>query len=174
MSHGLPCTWHVHVHMSALHFMCLTGNGRSRESYLSPLAHQYDAVPIQSSVVLCSCPSPSMVRPQTESSAAPGVPSGGSRQGPTMDSTATEPRPSATSLQHTTQPPPQPRKKRPEDFKFGKILGEGSFSTVSTRCCDRRGLSLDSLTVRARRWESRVPGGVLPQRRVSGWGSVLW
>ncbi|KTG41208.1 hypothetical protein cypCar_00036556 [Cyprinus carpio] len=30
-------------------------------------------------------------------------------------------------------PPPQPtqpRKKRPEDFRFGKILGEGSFSTV--------------------------------------------
>ncbi|XP_014872385.1 putative 3-phosphoinositide-dependent protein kinase 2 isoform X2 [Poecilia latipinna] len=25
---------------------------------------------------------------------------------------------------------PQPRKKKPEDFKFGKILGEGSFSTV--------------------------------------------
>ncbi|XP_061414924.1 LOW QUALITY PROTEIN: 3-phosphoinositide-dependent protein kinase 1 [Lethenteron reissneri] len=35
----------------------------------------------------------------------------------------------------TAQPQPQPtavhpRKKRPEDFKFGKILGEGSFSTV--------------------------------------------
>ncbi|KYO24103.1 3-phosphoinositide-dependent protein kinase 1 [Alligator mississippiensis] len=55
----------------------------------SPL---YDAVPIQSSVVLCSCPSPSM--------------------------------------QHSGQQPPQPRKKRPEDFRFGKILGEGSFSTV--------------------------------------------
>lgn len=25
---------------------------------------------------------------------------------------------------------PQPKKKKPEDFKFGKILGEGSFSTV--------------------------------------------
>ncbi|XP_066870339.1 3-phosphoinositide-dependent protein kinase 1 isoform X2 [Kogia breviceps] len=90
----------------------------------------YDTVPIQSSVVLCSCPSPSMVRTQTESSTAPGVPSCGSRQGPTMDSTAAESRPSANSLQHATQPPPQPRKKRPEDFKFGKILGEGSFSTV--------------------------------------------
>uniref|UniRef100_A0A2K6EBU8 3-phosphoinositide-dependent protein kinase 1 n=1 Tax=Macaca nemestrina TaxID=9545 RepID=A0A2K6EBU8_MACNE len=87
----------------------------------------YDAVPIQSSVVLCSCPSPSMVRTQTESSTAPGIP-GGSRQGPTMDGTAAEPRPGAASLQHA-QPPPQPRKKRPEDFKFGKILGEGSFST---------------------------------------------
>ncbi|KAM5330213.1 3-phosphoinositide-dependent protein kinase 1 isoform 2-T2 [Glossophaga mutica] len=91
----------------------------------------YDTVPIQSSVVLCSCPSPSMVRTQTESGTAPVVPSGGSRQGPTtMDSTAAESRPSANSLQHAAQPPPQPRKKRPEDFKFGKILGEGSFSTV--------------------------------------------
>ncbi|XP_064448440.1 3-phosphoinositide-dependent protein kinase 1 isoform X4 [Mirounga angustirostris] len=92
--------------------------------------HKYDTVPIQSSVVLCACPSPSMVRTQTESGIAPGIPSGGSRQGPTMDSTAAEARPSTNSLQHTTQPPPQPRKKRPEDFKFGKILGEGSFSTV--------------------------------------------
>uniref|UniRef100_A0A8C9K890 3-phosphoinositide-dependent protein kinase 1 n=1 Tax=Panthera tigris altaica TaxID=74533 RepID=A0A8C9K890_PANTA len=71
-----------------------------------------------------------MVRTQTESGSAPGIPSGGSRQGSTMDSTAAESRSSANSLQHTTQPPPQPRKKRPEDFKFGKILGEGSFSTV--------------------------------------------
>lgn len=97
--------------------------------------HQYDTIPIQSSVVLCSCPSPSMVRTQTDSGTAPVVPSGGSRQGPTMDSTAAESRPSANSLQHAAQPPPQPRKKRPEDFKFGKILGEGSFSTVSTCCC---------------------------------------
>uniref|UniRef100_A0AC11CR72 3-phosphoinositide dependent protein kinase 1 n=1 Tax=Ovis aries TaxID=9940 RepID=A0AC11CR72_SHEEP len=89
----------------------------------------YDTVPIQSSVVLCSCPSPSMVRTQTEPSTAPGVPSGGSRQGPAMDGTAAQPRASASALQHTAQPP-QPRKKRPEDFKFGKILGEGSFSTV--------------------------------------------
>lgn len=75
-----------------------------------------------------------MVRTQTEPSTAPGVPSGGSRQGPAMDGTAAQPRASASALQHTTQPP-QPRKKRPEDFKFGKILGEGSFSTVSTRRC---------------------------------------
>nr|XP_044986067.1 3-phosphoinositide-dependent protein kinase 1 [Jaculus jaculus] len=91
----------------------------------------YDTVPIQSSVVLCACPSPSMVRSQTESGVASGIPSGVSRQGPTMDGTAAESRPSTTSLQHPAQPPPpQPRKKRPEDFKFGKILGEGSFSTV--------------------------------------------
>ncbi|XP_047389269.1 3-phosphoinositide-dependent protein kinase 1 isoform X5 [Sciurus carolinensis] len=90
---------------------------------------QYDAVPIQSSVVLCACPSPSMVRTQTESGSATGIPSSGSRQGPTMDGTTAEARPSTNPLQHTAQPP-QPRKKRPEDFKFGKILGEGSFSTV--------------------------------------------
>ncbi|XP_075851092.1 3-phosphoinositide-dependent protein kinase 1 isoform X4 [Microcebus murinus] len=96
----------------------------------SELLGQYDTVPIQSSVVLCSCPSPSMVRTQTESGTAPGVPGGGSRQGPAMDGTAAESRTSASSLQHASQPPQQPRKKRPEDFKFGKILGEGSFSTV--------------------------------------------
>lgn len=75
-----------------------------------------------------------MVRTQTESGSAPGVPSSGSRQGPTMDGTTAESRPSTNPLQHTAQPP-QPRKKRPEDFKFGKILGEGSFSTVSMCCC---------------------------------------
>ena len=48
-----------------------------------------------------------------------------------MESTAAESRSSSNSLpQHTGQQPPQPRKKRPDDFKFGKILGEGSFSTV--------------------------------------------
>ncbi|EGW09760.1 3-phosphoinositide-dependent protein kinase 1 [Cricetulus griseus] len=72
-----------------------------------------------------------MVRSQTESSSAPGIPSGVSRQGPTMDGTTAEARPSTNPLQqHPAQLPPQPRKKRPEDFKFGKILGEGSFSTV--------------------------------------------
>ncbi|KAM9583820.1 3-phosphoinositide-dependent protein kinase 1 [Trichechus inunguis] len=90
----------------------------------------YDAVPIQPSVVLCSCSSPSMVRSQTDAGGAPAVPSGSSRQGPSMDGTTTEPRPDASALQHAGQPLPQPRKKRPEDFKFGKILGEGSFSTV--------------------------------------------
>lgn len=49
-----------------------------------------------------------------------------------MESTAAESRSSSNSLQqHTGQQPPQPRKKRPDDFKFGKILGEGSFSTVT-------------------------------------------
>ncbi|XP_006037207.1 3-phosphoinositide-dependent protein kinase 1 isoform X1 [Alligator sinensis] len=91
----------------------------------------YDAVPIQSSVVLCSCPSPSMVRNQTDSSAPPVISTCGSRQGSNMEGTAAESRSSSNSLQqHSGQQPPQPRKKRPEDFRFGKILGEGSFSTV--------------------------------------------
>lgn len=91
---------------------------------------QYDAVPIQSSVVLCSCSSPSMVRNQADSS-TPVISACGSRQGSNMEGTAPESRPNSNSLQqHTEQQPPQPRKKRPDDFKFGKILGEGSFSTV--------------------------------------------
>uniref|UniRef100_A0A7M4EWD6 3-phosphoinositide-dependent protein kinase 1 n=1 Tax=Crocodylus porosus TaxID=8502 RepID=A0A7M4EWD6_CROPO len=91
----------------------------------------YDAVPIQSSVVLCSCPSPSMVRNQTDSSTPPVISTCGSRQGSNMESTAAESRSSSNSLQQRSgQQPPQPRKKRPEDFRFGKILGEGSFSTV--------------------------------------------
>lgn len=103
--------------------------GRTQQTLTSFFStHQYDAVPIQPSVVLCSCPSPSMVRTHADSSTAPGGPSSGSRQGPAMDGTAADSRPSASALQHAAQPP---RKKRPEDFKFGKILGEGSFSTVS-------------------------------------------
>ncbi|XP_077172498.1 3-phosphoinositide-dependent protein kinase 1 [Paroedura picta] len=92
----------------------------------SPL---YDAVPLQSSVVLCSCPSPSMVRSQVDSSSPPVAAATcgrGRGQGLNMESTAAEPRATPVSLQQ----PSQPRKKRPEDFKFGKILGEGSFSTV--------------------------------------------
>ncbi|OXB68854.1 hypothetical protein ASZ78_002269, partial [Callipepla squamata] len=91
----------------------------------------YDAVPIQSSVVLCSCPSPSMVRNQADSSTPSVISTCGSRQGSNMEGTTAESRSSSNSLQqHTGQQPPQPRKKRPDDFKFGKILGEGSFSTV--------------------------------------------
>uniref|UniRef100_A0A7M4EW53 3-phosphoinositide-dependent protein kinase 1 n=1 Tax=Crocodylus porosus TaxID=8502 RepID=A0A7M4EW53_CROPO len=85
----------------------------------------------KSSVVLCSCPSPSMVRNQTDSSTPPVISTCGSRQGSNMESTAAESRSSSNSLQQRSgQQPPQPRKKRPEDFRFGKILGEGSFSTV--------------------------------------------
>lgn len=51
-----------------------------------------------------------------------------------MEGTAAETRTTTnSSQQHSTQlqqATQQPRKKRPEDFKFGKILGEGSFSTV--------------------------------------------
>uniref|UniRef100_A0A4W3IT53 3-phosphoinositide-dependent protein kinase 1 n=1 Tax=Callorhinchus milii TaxID=7868 RepID=A0A4W3IT53_CALMI len=98
----------------------------------------YDAVPIQSSVVLCSRPSPPMVRTQSDSSTPPAV------TGTSMDSSAAQPRPAVSSLPQAAAPaqphagPRQPaathtqqsRKKRPEDFRFGKILGEGSFSTV--------------------------------------------
>ncbi|PKU35950.1 hypothetical protein llap_13745 [Limosa lapponica baueri] len=96
----------------------------------STSSHLYDAVPIQSSVVLCSCSSPSMVRNQADSSTPSVISTCGSRQGSNMEGTAAESRSSSNSLQqHTGQQPPQPRKKRPDDFKFGKILGEGSFST---------------------------------------------
>ncbi|XP_069762418.1 3-phosphoinositide-dependent protein kinase 1a isoform X2 [Narcine bancroftii] len=90
-----------------------------------------------STVVLCSCPSPSMVRNPSDSSVRPTI------SGATMDSSAGDTGPVVGSLpQHTgqrqqsvvqtqrQQTTQQPRKKRPEDFKFGKILGEGSFSTV--------------------------------------------
>ncbi|XP_048465672.1 3-phosphoinositide-dependent protein kinase 1-like [Rhincodon typus] len=103
-------------------------------------SQMYDAVPIQSSVVLCSCPSPSMVRNQSDSSTRPAI------SGITMDSSAGDTGPVVSSLpqhagqrqqptsqsqrQQTGGHAQQPRKKRPEDFKFGKILGEGSFSTV--------------------------------------------
>ncbi|XP_048407957.1 3-phosphoinositide-dependent protein kinase 1 isoform X1 [Stegostoma tigrinum] len=103
-------------------------------------SQMYDAVPIQSSVVLCSCPSPSMVRNQTDSSTRPAI------SGIAMDSSAGDTGPLVSSLpqhagqrqqptsqsqrQQTAGHAQQPRKKRPEDFKFGKILGEGSFSTV--------------------------------------------
>ncbi|XP_065268629.1 3-phosphoinositide-dependent protein kinase 1 isoform X4 [Emys orbicularis] len=97
----------------------------------STSSHLYDAVPIQSSVVICSCPSPSMVRNQTDSSTPSVITTCGSRKGSNMEGTAAESRSSSNSLQqHSGQQPPQPRKKRRENFKFGKILGEGSFSTV--------------------------------------------
>ncbi|XP_051877496.1 3-phosphoinositide-dependent protein kinase 1-like isoform X2 [Pristis pectinata] len=102
-------------------------------------SQMYD-VPIQSSVVLCSCPSPSMVRNQSDSSVRPTI------SGATMDSSAGNTGPVMGSLpqqtgqrqqsvvqtqrQQATGHTQQPRKKRAEDFKFGKILGEGSFSTV--------------------------------------------
>lgn len=68
---------------------------------------QYDVAPLHSSVVHCPCPS--MVRGQQDKPRLPG----NSMEGPVAP-----------------PQPAQPRKKKAEDFKFGKILGEGSFSTV--------------------------------------------
>ncbi|KAM9305193.1 3-phosphoinositide-dependent protein kinase 1 [Gastrophryne carolinensis] len=90
----------------------------------------YDAMPIQSNVVMCSCPSPSLVI-NADSSSPPALGSCSSQAGSASDSKSTDFRPSSDSEQNTgQQQTQQPRKKRPQDFKFGKILGEGSFSTV--------------------------------------------
>uniref|UniRef100_A0A8C1CS79 3-phosphoinositide-dependent protein kinase 1 n=2 Tax=Cyprinus carpio TaxID=7962 RepID=A0A8C1CS79_CYPCA len=77
---------------------------------------QYDAAPIQPSVVLCSCASSSMVKIQLNSNLPHCL--------------SMEIRGGEASVQEKTSTikPPQSRKK--EDFSFGKILGEGSFSTV--------------------------------------------
>lgn len=90
----------------------------------------YDAMPIQSNVVMCSCPSPSLViNPDSSSPATLATCS--SQAGSTSESKTTDFRPSSDTEQNTgQQQTQQPRKKRPQDFKFGKILGEGSFSTV--------------------------------------------
>uniref|UniRef100_A0A8C1HID8 3-phosphoinositide-dependent protein kinase 1 n=1 Tax=Cyprinus carpio carpio TaxID=630221 RepID=A0A8C1HID8_CYPCA len=76
----------------------------------------YDAAPIQPSVVLCSCASSSMVKIQLNSNLPHCL--------------SMEIRGGEASVQEKTSTikPPQSRKK--EDFSFGKILGEGSFSTV--------------------------------------------
>ncbi|KAA0704467.1 3-phosphoinositide-dependent protein kinase 1 [Triplophysa tibetana] len=66
----------------------------------------YDVASLHSSVLI-SCPS--MVRGQQDT---PHL------RGNSMEGQVAPPQPT------------QPRKKRPEDFRFGKILGEGSFSTV--------------------------------------------
>uniref|UniRef100_A0A8C1A774 3-phosphoinositide-dependent protein kinase 1 n=1 Tax=Cyprinus carpio carpio TaxID=630221 RepID=A0A8C1A774_CYPCA len=66
----------------------------------------YDVASLHSSVLI-SCPS--MVRGQQDTPRL---------HGNSMEGQAPKPQPT------------QPRKKRPEDFRFGKILGEGSFSTV--------------------------------------------
>lgn len=85
---------------------------------LCVLLVQYDAAPIQPSVVLCSCASSSMVRTQLNSN-LPHCLSMEVREGEASAQPKT-----------STIKPPQSRKK--EDFSFGKILGEGSFSTVGT------------------------------------------
>lgn len=101
------------------------------------LLFQYD-VPIQPSVVICSCSHPSMVRNHPDSCSPLAIPGASSSHCPSMEGSASEARAVGTSASsqdsdHRTQPAvqaPQPRKKKPEDFKFSKILGEGSFSTV--------------------------------------------
>lgn len=104
---------------------------------LCSLLFQYD-VPIQPSVVICSCSHPSMVRNHPDSCSPLAIPGASSSHCPSMEGSASEARAVGTSASsqdsdHRTQPAvqaPQPRKKKPEDFKFSKILGEGSFSTV--------------------------------------------
>uniref|UniRef100_A0A8C2BI17 3-phosphoinositide-dependent protein kinase 1 n=1 Tax=Cyprinus carpio TaxID=7962 RepID=A0A8C2BI17_CYPCA len=73
---------------------------------LGELLLDYDVASLHSSVLI-SCPS--MVRGQQDTPRL---------HGNSMEGQAPPPQPT------------QPRKKRPEDFRFGKILGEGSFSTV--------------------------------------------
>lgn len=99
---------------------------------------QYDVVPIQPSVVICSCSHPSMVRNHPDSCSPLAIPGASSSHCPSMEGAASQAcavgaSASSQAPQLCTQPAvqaSQPRKKRPEDFKFGKILGEGSFSTV--------------------------------------------
>uniref|UniRef100_A0A7N8YEI5 3-phosphoinositide-dependent protein kinase 1 n=1 Tax=Mastacembelus armatus TaxID=205130 RepID=A0A7N8YEI5_9TELE len=99
---------------------------------------QYDVVPIQPNLVICSCSHPSMVRNHPDSCSPLAIPGASSSHCPSMEGAASEACAVGASANSQvsdlrTQPAvqaPQPRKKKPEDFKFGKILGEGSFSTV--------------------------------------------
>ncbi|XP_068100647.1 3-phosphoinositide-dependent protein kinase 1 isoform X2 [Hyperolius riggenbachi] len=87
-------------------------------------------MPIQSNVVMYSCPSPSLVI-NSDSSSPQALANCSSQAGSTSDSKTTDFRPNSDTEQNTgQQQAQQPRKKGPQDFKFGKILGEGSFSTV--------------------------------------------
>lgn len=105
---------------------------------LSLLLFQYDVVPIQPSVVICSCSHPSMVRNHPDSCSPLAIPGASSSHCPSMEGSASEARAVGASASsqgsdlraQSAVPAPQPRKKKPEDFRFGKILGEGSFSTV--------------------------------------------
>ncbi|MEQ2210036.1 hypothetical protein XENOCAPTIV_007507 [Xenoophorus captivus] len=98
----------------------------------------YDVVPIQPNVAICSCSHPSMARNHPDSCSPLAIPSASSSHCPVMEGSASQPcavGPSGSSqssdvCRQPTPQTPQPRKKKPEDFKFGKILGEGSFSTV--------------------------------------------
>lgn len=75
-----------------------------------------------------------MVRNHPDSCSPLAIPGASSCRSPSMEGPSSEARLDGASGSQTQQaaraPPPQPKKKKPEDFKFGKILGEGSFSTV--------------------------------------------
>ncbi|KAG9342922.1 hypothetical protein JZ751_015138 [Albula glossodonta] len=72
-----------------------------------------------------------MVRTHTDSSSQLAAQGAGRCPCPSMESPAPEPHAPATLADNSAETrASQPPKKRPEDFKFGKILGEGSFSTV--------------------------------------------
>lgn len=93
-----------------------------------------------------------MVRNHPDSCSPLAIPGASSSHCPGMEGSVSEARAvgassSGQDSDRRTQPPveaPQPRKKKPDDFKFGKILGEGSFSTVMRyaigfppgRCCN--------------------------------------
>ncbi|XP_075686445.1 3-phosphoinositide-dependent protein kinase 1 [Rhinoderma darwinii] len=91
----------------------------------------FDTMPIQSNVVMCPCPSPSLNLINSDSGSSPALANCSTRAGSTSETNKAEYRASPESEQQTVQQPTQqPRKKRPQDFRLGKILGEGSFSTV--------------------------------------------
>jgi len=94
------------------------------------LLFQYDVVPIQTSAVICPCPHPSMVRNQPDSCSPLAIPGASSGHCPGMEGPGKPATQGSELRTQTAMQASQPRKKRPEDFKFGKILGEGSFSTV--------------------------------------------
>lgn len=79
-----------------------------------------------------------MVRNHPDSCSPLAIPGASSSHCPSMEGSASEARAvgassSSQDSSHRTQPAvqaSQPRKKKPDDFRFGKILGEGSFSTV--------------------------------------------
>lgn len=77
-----------------------------------------------------------MVRNHADSCSPLAIPGASSCHCPSMEGPSSEARVDGASGSETQQAAqaPQPKKKKPEDFKFGKILGEGSFSTVCARC----------------------------------------
>lgn len=80
-----------------------------------------------------------MVRNHPDSCSPLAIPGASSCRCPSMEGPSSEARVDGASGSETQQAAraPQPKKKKPEDFKFGKILGEGSFSTVRIPTLDR-------------------------------------